>query len=542
MGASRGDRWGRWVALLALLAMVGMVLGGGWPLTYPLDDTYIHLSVARTLAEHGVWGLQASDPAAASSSPWFTVQLAAWAWAWPSALEWAPWALNAIALVATVFLWERWLAPNGLRGRLTFALALAVPLPAIAAIGMEHVQHVLAVTALVWVGATVVTDTSWRAVGVARLATLAALACWAVGVRYESLAVVAVLTGLLAWRGRWGAALAVSLAAALTVAAFGAWWVSQGGTWWPNALLIKSNLDVDASFAQRLALRLLNNLSSLSGAMVLIGALAAAAVLHPEVRRHAGPSRTDPLWALAVVAVAASAGQLAFGRVGWLYRYEAWLIALQALCVAMAVSRWPRPSGAAVGLAGLMAFALVRSVSVSDMVLEAPDDRRQEHLAPAQFVQRFYPTATVLANDVGLLAWLNPGARVIDLYGLAHNGVAQDRLRNGFGPDQAEQLAKQTGAALAIVQPCWLPIAHAVPDAWRLAEVWKVPRNRVFGDRLVAFFATNDQNLTDAKVHLYTFPVPKTIQVLRPETPGSPVHGVRAEDLRRPSTLAACAP
>ena len=40
---------------------------------YPLDDSYIHLALARTLATSGVWGIDAQHPAAASSSPLWTV-------------------------------------------------------------------------------------------------------------------------------------------------------------------------------------------------------------------------------------------------------------------------------------------------------------------------------------------------------------------------------------------------------------------------------------------------------------------------------------
>src|SRR5215813_7565198 len=43
--------------------------------TYALDDPYIHLAMARTLARDGVWGLSAHEFVPASSAPLWTALL-----------------------------------------------------------------------------------------------------------------------------------------------------------------------------------------------------------------------------------------------------------------------------------------------------------------------------------------------------------------------------------------------------------------------------------------------------------------------------------
>src|SRR5262245_54361280 len=63
-------------ALVAILVWVGLSLTRG-VFVYTQDDPYIHMTIARTLAEHGVWGVNAAEFAGASSSLLWTLLLAA---------------------------------------------------------------------------------------------------------------------------------------------------------------------------------------------------------------------------------------------------------------------------------------------------------------------------------------------------------------------------------------------------------------------------------------------------------------------------------
>src|SRR6476620_10286707 len=42
---------------------------------YPIDDTFIHMQVARNVATHGNWGITASEFGSASSSIFYTLLL-----------------------------------------------------------------------------------------------------------------------------------------------------------------------------------------------------------------------------------------------------------------------------------------------------------------------------------------------------------------------------------------------------------------------------------------------------------------------------------
>src|SRR4051794_11145603 len=64
-------------AFLPVIYIEMKVLGyTGGIFSYPLDDTFIHMQVAKNLALHGNWGINGHDFGSASSSPLYTVILA----------------------------------------------------------------------------------------------------------------------------------------------------------------------------------------------------------------------------------------------------------------------------------------------------------------------------------------------------------------------------------------------------------------------------------------------------------------------------------
>ena len=65
------------IAVVALIA-VGyylLVSASIFRIGFPLDDTWIHLTYARNLAEHGEWAFRLGERSAGSTSPLWTVLL-----------------------------------------------------------------------------------------------------------------------------------------------------------------------------------------------------------------------------------------------------------------------------------------------------------------------------------------------------------------------------------------------------------------------------------------------------------------------------------
>jgi hypothetical protein len=226
------------LALLALLLAQPVVARWG-AFTYQMDDTYIHMAMARNLAEHGVWSINPDGFISASSSLLYTAILAAlFRLTVPTLHMFVPLAVNVILAVVLLVCADRILREHGRRPVSRFLVltlvVLAVPLPGITFMSMEHVLHMLLSILVVHRFARFLAG-GRRSDGVAVLALLPLLCT----VRFEGLFFLPPMLGILAIRRRFRFAAAALTAAVLPLAAFGAFSVSQGSFALPNPIVIK---------------------------------------------------------------------------------------------------------------------------------------------------------------------------------------------------------------------------------------------------------------------------------------------------------------
>ena len=181
------------------------------------------------------------------------------------------------------------------------------------------------------------------------------------------------------------------------------------------------------------------------------------------------------------------------------------------------------PRGAAIGLLAesllrpkliiLVAVAIIaaftyRTVNSTVDVARAMADRRLEHIAPAEFLERFYSGKTIMASDVGAVAWLAPTTTVLDIFGLGSNEPVRRLLSPaGYHANDVSEWASRTGARIAILEVC-SAIADLVPGQWPLVGTMHIPRNVVFRDRIVAFFAIAPGEEASLQRNLQSFAFP----------------------------------
>ena len=207
-----GSRFGRIAACVCVLAIVtSAILLRAWQICdghfgYPIDDTYIHMAMAKNFALHGVWGVTRYAFSSSTSSPLFTLLLAVLYFVTGVHRSSARGdGILAIGLIA----WCCWVLERaGLSGRMVLAvvslLILVVPLYAMTIVGMEHVLHMLLTLMFVHIAALrlsgALTDEKGRLLDMQLLALTPLL----VLARYEGTFLVLTAGLLFLLRGRWG--------------------------------------------------------------------------------------------------------------------------------------------------------------------------------------------------------------------------------------------------------------------------------------------------------------------------------------------------
>ncbi len=467
-------------ASLPLLAVASVLLGfaalqavaylHAGVFEYPLDDVYIHLSVAEQIAAGG-YGVNAGEMAAAASSPLYPLLLTPFAGT--EAQRYLPLLWNTTALALCGWLWGAILVQAGYgQGRsrdyglfAAIAVPLLVNMSGIAFTGMEHSLHMAASLAVV--------------LGLLQLLDEDRLSPWLIvaivlapAFRFEAMALSLLAAGMLVLRGRWAAGLLAAAGAVAVIAAFMGTLVALGLDPLPSS--VQAKLGNEVSETRRTVLMQKNSWPLL--AMLLT--LPLMRIVNPSLRSNPR-GLLVPLLLLAVLA------HLVAGRVGWMNRYEGYvLVASLAGLLALAAEGGKLARGLA-----LIPVLVSSYVYLPHYFGTYPNATRSIDLQQAQmarFAKEFH-AGPVAVNDLGWVAWQNPDY-VLDIWGLGSIEALRLR-RNGSEQRWAGRLAAERGVAFAMIYDPWFEAT--IGEDWvRLGEL-KIAgqfRYSAFGE--VAFYAT----------------------------------------------------
>jgi hypothetical protein len=161
-------------------------------LVYPLDDTYIHMAMAKTFATHGVWGITAHGFSSSTSSPLWTFLLAV-VYLFGGISDAAPLVIDVgCSMLLLVLVW--WILSNprvGCRNATSASVLILIvlvsPLPTLTIGGMEHVLQLLTVVLFAHLASTAIAERCETRDTLVLLAVSALM----IAVRYEGLFVLA---------------------------------------------------------------------------------------------------------------------------------------------------------------------------------------------------------------------------------------------------------------------------------------------------------------------------------------------------------------
>lgn len=487
-----------------------MTIGGGW-FVYPLDDCYIHLSVAKNIALNGSWGITPGEFQGVSSSPFYTVLLSTLFKLFGVHLR-LPLLINLLAGGGLLLFVDLVLAKadRKMASRLIVLLLILFvgPLGTLSMLSMEHVLHAL--LAVLFLHQVVIRlDDLHPAPKNLTLLLPPLLAFLMVGFRYEGLALAGMASLLFLLRRRYLYGLIIGLSALLPVVLYAWYATSHGGMALPNAFYSDSSIGNAASFEDWVFRHVFDPLTF--NLFATAGAFIAAAVVLRRFHRY-GTAWERGVTASILLATTIFAHLLVSVTANF-YRHELYLYILIPFVagwiwlgeaddvwdwIKRHATRWPE--WAAIGLALVTLYPIahdaLRHAWSYRTIHTCFRNISEQPMQTTRFLQRYFPDATVAIHDIGAVSFFSD-VHIVDMYGLADDEIMQLKWSDSYAAADAGLIAREAGVTLAIVYDEWMNWWGGVPDEWIRAGSWTIENNVANGFPSVHIYATSEETLPE---------------------------------------------
>ncbi len=484
---------------------------------YPLDDAYIHLSMARNFAEAGTWGITQYEFSSTTSSPLFTFLLAVLIKIFGN-WEYIPLVANTFAGAALILVFNKYLKPFSVLTRFVFlaALVFLMPLHLMIMTGMEHVFHTLAMVLVFLAFRKYLEDKSPR-----HFSNLALFSIIATGFRYESLFFIFFICVYLFFMKKdYVISIFLGLFALMPVLVYGYISIDHGSFFLPNSLILKGNTnDGIAGFITRVAGNAYRGISVLILMLILIAQI----FRNFRTLKHADTQTLKlPKNAVTLVVSAGFLVHLLFANFGWLIRYEAYLVVLILFAIAPFADDLFREKTGKPVLKFLMIGLLLitfymRFITMLKYQPIASKNIFDQQIQLADFVHQYYPESGIIANDIGAITYYN-NIQLLDTYGLGTIEVARLR-KNDHGKfldnmnlqAYIARTAENRNFDVALVFDEWVKM----PDYFSKAGTLTINNNYICGGTTVSFYAVKKENADKLRNQLAAFSrqIPKDVTI-----------------------------
>jgi len=481
---------------------------------YPLDDSYIHLSMAKSFAESGVWGITKHEFSSTTSSPFFTFLLSVlislfgdW--------EYIPLVANMVAGAALLLVLHQYLKRYSL---VTYAVVLLgviflMPLHLMIISGMEHVFHTLTmVLMLLFFRRYLEKETTGNFSGVVLFSILST------GFRYESLFfVIFICLYLFFIKKDFAKSILLGLFSLLPVVIYG--WISlqKGSFFLPNSLILKGNTFSGlGEFLVRIGGNAYRGVSVVILVVMLLGQIFIVSKKEKSLKDKILQN------AVALVVLGGFSIHVLFANFGWLVRYEAYLVVLILLAIAPFLEivfkhrKEMKLVFAGVVLLFLTSF-YIRFVKMWKNQTVASKNVYEQQIQLADFLHTYYRNSKVVANDIGAISYFNT-IYLLDTFGLGSIKVAELRkndhakfIKNQPLEDYIKKTAVEEHFELAIVYANWAKM----PEDFTEVGTLSIQNNYICGGPTVTFYAIKKQDADKIRVQLTEFSkqVPKDVSI-----------------------------
>jgi hypothetical protein len=188
-----------------------------------------------------------------------------------------------------------------------------------------------------------------------------------------------------------------------------------------------------------------------------------------------------------------------FSGTGWLYRYEAYIIASMII---LTLSNIEKSKIITKVIIIFMICLLLRSVLAHISVLIGIQNVYDQQYQMGLFVKKYYNNSTVLLNDLGGISY-HSNAKIIDIAGLSNIDFVKAKNAGIYNSSFTENYAKIHNADIAIVYNDYV---YDIPKSWALITEWNTTTYQVtVGSNIVAFYALKPDEYDTLSKYMHEF-------------------------------------
>lgn len=463
----------------------GGYLLAGLNFAFPMDDPYIHLAIGKNLALHGNWGPMSDVFNSSSSSLLYTLIITVFFYLGIGGLS-TLFIINIISSLGCLFAFEKIARTLKMDADsymiMAFAFVLIVPLYHIAYLSMEHTLHIWIMLYTVLNGAIYLSNETNNTRAVISLSILTSLAIMA---RYESLFLGLILGLILLYRKQFKNAIIFGVIALIPITIFGLVSIYNGEHFLPNSVMVKGVRTGDGFlYYLKYGVRWLKKMYLFPDYGLALIVVAIAFFKKYKLKE------IDTMYWFSFLTLTIMIIHGSFGEIGWLGRYEAYLVALSLVVMGFCFQYFKEKGiSKYIPYLVLIAFILLRTVNYTYSYRHGMQNIYDQQYQMSQFVKQYYDNEEIVLNDIGTTSYYTD-AKYIDLWALASTEIANYKLEhNSINQDVVANLADRRNSKIAIIYSD--SVYNYVPIEWSKVASWTIQNRQVSDRATVYFYAIN---------------------------------------------------
>jgi len=402
--------------------------------SYCLDDTYIHMGIAKNLVKFNNWGSSIQGFESSTSSPIWTLIIAIFFFIF-GINDFIPLIINfilGIALIISIahFLRVKFNFKEFESYIYSLLIFLFIPGFVMIFIGMEHLLHIFLTLWFTYFFLDVYFENKNH-----NLFYLLTLLMGAI--RYESLFLLIPINLLFLHKRNFKQIIIFSFLIILPIIIYGLISISNGSDFLPNSILVKG---FDGTFNKILNnLFILFHLNSISLPFLL--------PLLYLVRNYENKKISILLFIISFLLIL----QIFFASIGWFMRYESWFVIIFLICLFVLSKELKSNDKRLLLVLFLIIISFFRLYYM--IYLPATSSNIYEvNIISGIFLKEYYDNKTIVIHDLGGPSYY-ADVNIIDLNGLATKEIQRELRNNNLTNEFVSEFTKDADIAIVFNDP-----------------------------------------------------------------------------------------